>query len=532
MHHHYSTPQPEHITPTTYPQYNKQNKKAHHKSPAHLSKPELRPSPPHHTPQTLTPNRGTTSIQSMRSLKKAARKKKSPCSDLMFVRHLGVSIVENKVSPTNVAAIHRNLAPTWILGQNVDFFTSFVYVANIATDRQLLWDDLIHHAHLFSNSPWLLMGDFNVIPNIRETHGGSMRWSNAMTDFNDYLQETELEDLKFNGILYSWSNKSLGNACIAKKLDRALVNLRWTETFPLSECTFLPPNISDHSPILVTLDLSTPRRHIPFRFFNAWSLHPNFHPSVYAVWTKYIKGTAMFQVVQKQKLLKHVLRSNCKKEFSEVESKLQAVRLELSVYQMDLDNTPGDHNLRQLEKTLTTELLRLDDIHEDILRQKSRMSWLRLGDCNSTQLPIHFHHFLDEPPSHIDIQNCMLNLNTSKAPGLDGYNALFYHKVWDIVRRSITLAIVEFFRNGKLLGEVNNTYNCLVPKCQNPTSLHDYRPISCVNTIYKCIAKLLSMKLQQTLPVIIDPSQSAFIHGRKITLLILLTHELLREYHK
>ncbi|XP_059629490.1 uncharacterized protein LOC132272003 [Cornus florida] len=212
------------------------------------------------------------------------------------------------------------------------------------------------------------MGDFNVILNIRETHGGSMRWSNVMSDFNDCLQETELEDLKFNGIFFSWSNKSMGNACIAKKLDRALVNPRWTKEFPISECTFLPPNISDHSPIIVTLDLSTPRRHVPFRFFNAWSTHPKFQSSVHSVWSTYIKGTTMFQVVQKLKMLKQVLRSNCKKDFSEVDSELQAVKLELDSCQMDLDNTSSDHSLRLMEKTLTTEFLRLANIQEDIMK--------------------------------------------------------------------------------------------------------------------------------------------------------------------
>ncbi|XP_059669250.1 uncharacterized protein LOC132314395 [Cornus florida] len=223
------------------------------------------------------------------------------------------------VISTSSQAIHCSIS---ILGQNVNFFTSFVYATNIATDRQLLWDDISYHAHLFSHSPWLLMGDLNVIPNIGETHGGSMRWSNAMTDFTECLQETELDDLKFSGILYFWSKKILGDACIAKKLERALVNLGWTKNFPSSECTFLPPGISDHSPILITLDLNTPRRCVPFRFFNTWSSHPKFHSTVHEVWITYIRGTSMFQVVQKLKLLKKVLRASCKKEFSDVDAKL------------------------------------------------------------------------------------------------------------------------------------------------------------------------------------------------------------------
>ncbi|XP_059669363.1 uncharacterized protein LOC132314525 [Cornus florida] len=150
----------------------------------------------------------------------------------------------------------------------------------------------------------------------------------------------------------------------------------------------------------------------------------------------------------------------------------------------------------------------------------------------SKAVPTNMHFFLEDPPSNLEIQSCILKLNKDRAPGPDGYNALFLQKCWNIVGRTIIKAISEFFRNGKLLAEVNNTYIALVPKCQNPASLHDYRPISCVNTIYKCISKLLATRLQSTLPLLIDQAQSAFVHGRKITDPILLAHELLRGYHK
>ncbi|XP_059638794.1 uncharacterized protein LOC132281074 [Cornus florida] len=342
------------------------------------------------------------------------------------------------------------------------------------------------------------MGDFNAISNITETHEGSMRWCPAITDFKECLQHAKLVDFRFSGILYSWCNKSFGNACIVKKLDRALVNQGWTSSFPLSECSFLTPGISDHNPILTT----------------------------------FIKGTAVFQVVQKLKLLKPVLKGNCKKDFTDIDSLLHAVKLELDACQSDLDCSPSNTCLRQMERSFSTELIRLTNIQESMLRQKSKINCLKLRDSNTAyfhksfssrnnkkkilslttdagiliydkesiieeivahfkglldtaappthslsdlcafnfkQVPSHLLSSLSEIPSPLEIQNCLLHLNRDKALGPDGYNAAFFQKAWDIVGRSVTLAITEFFNNGKMLSEANNTYISLVPKCQNPS---------------------------------------------------------------
>lgn len=48
----------------------------------------------------------------------------------------------------------------------------------------------------------------------------------------------------------------------------------------------------------------------------------------------------------------------------------------------------------------------------------------------------------------------------------------------------------SFFYSDSLLREVNKTIIALVPKIPNATKLSDYRPISCCNTIYKCLCSL------------------------------------------
>ena len=92
-------------------------------------------------------------------------------------------------------------------------------------------------------------------------------------------------------------------------------------------------------------------------------------------------------------------------------------------------------------------------------------------------------------------------------------------------------AVADFFRNGCMLREINCTIIALVPKVPNPSSMHDYRPIFCCNTIYKCISKIIASRIKRCIPYIIFPAQTTFVQGRSIADNILLTQELMKNYH-
>lgn len=93
-------------------------------------------------------------------------------------------------------------------------------------------------------------------------------------------------------------------------------------------------------------------------------------------------------------------------------------------------------------------------------------------------------------------------------------------------------AIKSFFQSGRLLKELNATAIALVPKVPNPDKWKDFRPISCCNTVYKCIAKIVANRLKVVLPNLVGPQQTAFIQGRRIGDNILLAQELLINYHR
>ena len=100
-----------------------------------------------------------------------------------------------------------------------------------------------------------------------------------------------------SGSPFTWFNSSLGASRIECKLHRALVNATCMN-LNLLKGEVLLPSISDHSPLLLTLN---DRSHIkaPFRYFNYWAKIPGFNKIIKDAWADEVTGTPLFRVVTK-----------------------------------------------------------------------------------------------------------------------------------------------------------------------------------------------------------------------------------------
>ena len=138
--------------------------------------------------------------------------------------------------------------------------------------------------------------------------------------------------------------------------------------------------------------------------------------------------------------------------------------------------------------------------------------------------------FLCAIPTNEEVIQVFSSIVTTKAPGPDGFTALFFKKYWSVVKFKVLGCIWNFFFNHILLQEQNHTHIALIPKQSGSYIVHHVRPISLCNIVFKIITKILANRFKFMLPKIISPMQYAFVPSRNIQDNTILAYELLHSF--
>jgi hypothetical protein len=131
-------------------------------------------------------------------------------------------------------------------------------------------------------------------------------------------------------------------------------------------------------------------------------------------------------------------------------------------------------------------------------------------ECVQRRVTTEMNESLLAPFTGDEVCCALDSIGDLKAPGADGFLAIFYKQFWQLVGERIKEEVLVFLNGAAMPHEWNDTVIVLIPKVKAPEKLKDLRPISLCNVIYKLISKVLANRLKHVLPEIISPSQSAF----------------------
>nr|GEZ05522.1 hypothetical protein [Tanacetum cinerariifolium] len=380
--------------------------------------------------------------------------------------------------------------------------------------------------------PWCLLGDFNAPLCMEDTSMGSSSLDVTMREFRDCVENMKVMDVQRTGMQYTWNQKPKGKDGILRKLDRVLANLEFLDVFMGAHAVFKPYRISDHSPAMA-----------------------------------YISGFFMFRVVKKLNGLKKPI---CKLMYDKGNLHANVIRLrkELDKVQTDLDSDPSNFNLREKEAVTVADFNEALLMEEKFLKQKAKITWLKEGDSNtayfhkvvksrvsqsridvvtdaygnvhqSTEVAKafidHYEIFLRQPGNTSDfntdnlflttldeseafnmvrdissqeVKSAMFSMGNDKSPGPDGFTAAFFKDTWDIIGVDVIKAVKEFF--------------LLMADCSRSLTT----PL-----LLLFLSKTIANRLKSSLKRLISPNQSAFVPGRCISDNILLTQEIMHNYH-
>ncbi|KAK2663529.1 hypothetical protein Ddye_002103 [Dipteronia dyeriana] len=435
--------------------------------------------------------------------------------------------------------------------------------------------------------PWVLGGDFNPVLHTLERRGGEFnQWSTRA--FNSFILQLEEVDMSLRGVSFTWSNIKVNGNWV--RLDRFLVSPSVLTWFPDLVQVGLPRTISDHCTVTIGIskDKGGPRL---FRFNNEWLEDRELMGQVKKEWVgSNLKGSSSFTISSKRRRSKKIVKKwAADRTVNRSNSKDLEVRLAV------VDEKPTavgwSDELRKERLEIFDALWKEIKREEKEWSQKSRIKWLLEGDQNTKKIhsvassrrrhnfieklffegilksnseeiregaAIYFENLfknmkwsrpritglplqrlsdsdralLEEDFSLEEVWLAVSSCDENKALEPDGFNLNFIKENWKVIKDDFMCFMVDFYHNGVVVKELNQTFTALIPKCVKPEVMKDVRPISLVCSMYKILAKVLANRLKRVIGSVVGEHQMAFVQDRQLLDSFVVTDEIIHHWKK
>ncbi|XP_075081792.1 uncharacterized protein LOC142166427 [Nicotiana tabacum] len=302
-------------------------------------------------------------------------------------------------------------------------------------------------------------------------------------DFLSCLNDCNLQDSGFHGIVFTWSDNRDPPNTFWNRLDRLTYNVEWFDLFGETKVTHLSRICSDHAPLLMEYGNYDPTHTKYFKFLNIWVDHDEYLNVIQQSWVEEVHGNPLYILYQKTKRVCSALRRWSKATFGDIYEEPKKLEKLIKEFE-EASVTNNTQDIRTKLARTKAEFTSFLILQEKVLRQKARVKWLDEGDANTT----YFHRVIKDrrrkfsilkikneegewiegtndvastvvqffqkmfqadivvEDSQIlnivkkEVKDCVFSIDPDSAPGPDGLSAKFYQSAWE-PKKGLSLVI-------------------------------------------------------------------------------------------